>query len=181
MVATIEKAIIFVAVTAALPLFVLDKELLGLRRVAWLGAFFTAMSVHLFLGPSDELGAQLDKFTVGFCSVTMVPHIIKIMKDSMWLGLMSGPPLFIVLRIMVHTTAKESEEYWRLRAFIHTVVFFMPYVNHLPSDPSDAATSLDPIIVSNEEKEGNLESTATATTRHPSKGSKKNRSNKKKK
>jgi hypothetical protein len=140
MIALIEKTVIVVSLLAAFPLFFLDKEVLGLRRFAWLVAFCTGLTVQLFLDPTDELVDTLDKITMACISVTIVPHLVQFIQDNPWLGMSTMPPFFIVIYLSVQTTVN-SEEYWRLRAFLHMAIFILPYLNHLPDDEPPKSTT----------------------------------------
>lgn len=130
-----EKLVIFASLLAALPLFFLDQEVLGLRRFAWLVAMICGLAVNLALGPNDEMGQVLDKVTIAAVCVTWVPHFMLLIKDSYWFGVATVPPLFVVVHLSTATPV-ESEDFWRIRAFLHIAMFILPYLNHLPS-PSD--------------------------------------------
>jgi hypothetical protein len=135
----VEKVIIFASTLAALPLFFLDKEVLGFRRFAWLGAFCTNIYVQFFTDPTVGIsGQQFDRFTMAFLSLTIVPHFVQLVKDNMLLGFAIVPPLFVVLYLSTQTSL-DSPDYWKLRAFLHAV-FFLPYLNHLPTGEEQQQT-----------------------------------------
>lgn len=130
----VEKTVIFVSLLAAFPLFFLDKAMLGYRRFAWLVAMCTGLASHIFLDPTDPTSELLDKVTMAAISVTSVPHLLQLIKDSPWFGFATIPPIFVVVHLSISTTVN-SEAYWRLRAFLHMAVFILPYLNHLPEEP----------------------------------------------
>jgi hypothetical protein len=134
----VEKMVIFFVLVSGLPLFYLDKEILGSRRYGWLAASTIGL-YHLLLvddGAETELAGLLDKGLLANLSVTVVPHLIKLVRDQSWMGLGIVPPFFMVTFQSMHTPVDPSrKDYWALRSFLHLFVFLLPYLNHLPSGP----------------------------------------------
>jgi hypothetical protein len=177
--ALLEKSVVFLALLAAFPLFFLDKQTLGFRRFSWLGAFCTGLTNLIFLDPTEDAHGFLDKMTMAFVSVVIVPHLIQISNDSFFMGIATIPPFFVVIHLSVQTMV-DSKEYWKLRAFMHMAVFILPYLNHLPSTPG-GEDETEATIVEGEEgapAESSKEETATDTKTTDS--GKKAKTNKKK-
>lgn len=140
----VEKSVILFSLLAGFPLFYLDTEILGLRRFAWVAA--SAIGIyHLLLvddGTETELAGMLDRLVLGFVSVAVVPHVVKLVRDHSWMGLGIVPPFLMVTVQSMHTPVDTSREnYWALRSFLHLFVFLLPYLNHLPSGPQPPAPS----------------------------------------
>ncbi|KAG7374310.1 hypothetical protein IV203_013405 [Nitzschia inconspicua] len=136
----VEKTVIGVALLAGLPLgLVLDAEFLGFRRFVWIGASFLGLWNLLFLDPKSETASSVDKVCLSLLSVALVPHFVQLVKDQTWMGLGVLPPFFMIIHASLHTPLG-SEEFWRLRAFLHIFAFILPYLNHLPSAPPPPKT-----------------------------------------
>ena len=133
----LEKAVIGVSLASGFPLFFLDKDLFAARRFGWLLAS-TCGFVSLIFGDSilkddPELSTLLDKVTVAAICVSAIPHFNKLISDSLWTGLATMAPLFVVIYLSTSTPVG-SEAYWRLRGFLHLTIFIVPYLNHLQND-----------------------------------------------
>lgn len=133
----LEKIVVFVSLLAGFPLFFLDKEILGFRRFAWLIAMSVGLVGSFVVDPLDDLKATLDKILFAAVSITSVPHLTLLVKDSPLMGFATVPPLFVVIHLSVDTSI-QSENYWKLQAFLHMAVFIIPYLNHLPAPPKPA-------------------------------------------
>lgn len=144
--AFVEKSVITFSLFAAFPLVFLDKDALGFRRFAWLGAAFCGLVVQFFFDPlQEELAQSLDRATMALVSVSVVPHFMKFYKGNFWLGLAMVPPFFLVVHLATQGQLDE-QEYWRLRAFLHMAVFILPYFNHLPSPPDPPEPETETIM-----------------------------------
>jgi hypothetical protein len=133
MLALAEKSFICLALLATFPLFFFDKEILGLRRFAWLITFCTGLCVTLILNPHEELAQALDKVTMAAVSITIVPHFMALVKENVLLGIGFMAPFYMVVHMSLETRIG-TIDYWKLRAFMH-LALFLPYFNHLPKDP----------------------------------------------
>jgi hypothetical protein len=140
----VEQTVIGVALLAGLPLgLFLDTEFLGLRRFVWVGASFLGLWNLMFLDPvTDETAGKFDKMCLSLLSVALVPHFVQLVKEQKWMGLGVLPPFFMIIHASLHTPIG-TEEYWRLRAFLHIFAFMLPYLNHLPSAPAPPNTAGD--------------------------------------
>ncbi len=151
----VEKSIIAASLLAAFPLFLLDKNLHGSRRFAWLVAMISGSVTLLFLNPMDNLIALLDKVTMAAISISSVPHFLRLIKDSPWFGLSTIPPIFVVIHMSLNTQV-DSEAYWRLRAFLHMAVFIIPYLNHLPAEESTKSFEEYKLYVGKDERQKSM-------------------------
>jgi hypothetical protein len=175
------------ALLAGLPLFVLDEEVIGIRRYVWLGASIQGLYNLLFVTPGSTLSNQLDKFCLSLLCVAWVPHFIQLVKDQQWVGLGVLPPLFMVIDQGMKTQINDGqassedansmlggvsvEDYWRLRAFLHFSAYILPYLNHLPSSSSASPSAETEENATNEEddKSNGPTSTTTASKKKPTK------------
>jgi hypothetical protein len=138
----LEKGVIYASLVAALPLSFIDKKVIGWRRFAWLSAVATDGYFQLFLvggnntEEEERLALQLQRFTLASVILLLVPHLIHLLEEmGYFLGMMSMPPV-VVAFFMYADTPVDSPQYWKLQAFLHVAVVFIPYLNHVPSGTS---------------------------------------------
>jgi hypothetical protein len=176
----VEKCVIGFALLAGLPLFVLDEEIIGIRRYVWLGASIQGLCNLLFVTPDSTLSNQLDKLCLSLLCVAWVPHFIQLVKDQQWMGLGVLPPLFMVIGQGMNTQINDGQassedansmlggvsmkDYWKLRAFLHFSAYILPYLNHLPSSSSSSASTETEENAMNVEVNKSNDPTSTTTT-----------------
>mmetsp|Transcript_6163 Transcript_6163/g.9609 ORF Transcript_6163/g.9609 Transcript_6163/m.9609 type:complete len:188 (+) Transcript_6163:79-642(+) len=140
-----EKGVIGFALLAGFPLSMLDEEMLGKRRFVWVGASFLGLVNLLLVAPGTPVAFYIDKACLSLLAVALVPHFIQLVKDQQWMGLGVLPPLCMVIGQSMTTpidggekaVVNVNQDYWRLRAFLHFSAYILPYLNHLPSSPSE--------------------------------------------
>ena len=154
----LEKGLIYASIVAALPLFHLDKSVLGWRRFAWLAAvgidgyhqFLVSQNGNVvdlrFIDEFIEDGSikpskfdfggiastdVLHRLTFACASFVMIPHLVNMLQEMGYLLAFATLPPMGTAFYLALDTPPYSVEYWKVQAFLHVTLVAIAYLNHL--------------------------------------------------
>lgn len=168
----VEKYLIIVIWLCSIPLFLMDKEMLGFRRFVWLLAIVLGLAATLFVQDFQDSQAEfLDKLTMASVCIVIVPHLMELAKKDVTTMLLVLPPFLVVVFLSsTNSVVNNSTEFWRYRSFLH-MGLFLPYINH-------ARNMMSPSPAEDEEEKEEKEETTTTEKKITSASPKKAKTNK---
>ena len=133
LVSKMELTVIYGSIFALLPLFFIDQDLIGIRRVGWIGAFITQVIFYSEMPPTNDL---MERLTIACLIFSLVPHVTLALRKSLLMALAVLPPIGMAIYINLSQPDRSSPEYWQSRAFLSSTIVLLPYLNHLDRQQS---------------------------------------------